>query len=85
MPVNFQHIRLDILKWATVYKVLVKNGNPPMISKSTFWENDPNKSCRDYEGLSFGDFELDLELDLELDFEDYLKVNIEFLNENPLF
>jgi len=52
-----------------------------MISKSTFWENDPNKSCRDHEGLFFGDFELDL----ELDFEDYLKVNIEFLSRNPIF
>jgi len=44
-----------------------------MISKvRTFWENEPNKSCRGHEGLSFGDLELDL--------EGHLKVNFEFYN-----
>jgi len=48
-----------------------------MISKSTFWEKDANKRCRNHEGLSFGD--------LEFDFEGHLKVNVEFLNGNFFF
>jgi len=47
-----------------------------MISKiRIFWENEPNKSCKDYERLFFGDLELDLKLDFELDLEDHLKVS----------
>jgi len=41
----------------------------------TFWENDSNKSCRDHEGLSFSDLELNL--------EDHLKSILNFLN--PFF
>jgi len=53
-----------------LYKVFKKNGTPYDLQKYTFWENDPNKSCRGHEELSFGldfDFELDLEVDLDTD------------------
>jgi len=56
-------------------------GPPDLQQYALFGKMDPNKSCKGHEGLSFGDFELDL----ELDFEGQLKVNIEFLIGNLLF
>jgi len=67
LPSNIQGIR--------------KEWDPLSPEVRTFTENDPNKSCRGHEVLSFGDLEIDLELDLE----DHLKVNFNFLNGNPLF
>jgi len=64
-----------------IYRVCEKNGMiPPSLwspKVRTFWENDPNKSCKNHEELFFGDLELNL--------EGHLKVIIEFLNGNPLF
>jgi len=68
---------MHYLKWDTLYICLACTGYSKRIglyynlqnvgvyqTLRTIWENDPNKS-RGYEGLSFGDLELDLELDLK--------------------